>query len=1145
MRRNNQSPRSYGLTLNSLKDLIQRCHQRRKKPLRQRQTMVTPAPDKGRRYHFTIQCAWKYPVRLYELEEADISIMPIGRAPEYDHGPRDFGDERFFRRQRLQDWSIGLWQRSWGIQVYTGTPSECNDAQWHDIDFKYEAICVAPDIVFACIEALVNSVPNPLLTMTKSGGLRFSCRIPNYLHPNVIEVKQYIYQHTPTPENPYHRDVYLEILGEMGYSRWDGRYEILLGNLLDPPVIAKELLFSSIDVLRTALHEPASPGEKESEFTAQAAAVVPSSLGSYNLNLAKQAFLKREFSYVQEENGVHYWTRPNGSVGDRDVLLWEQGGAVWVRAATPNTKLPMESTPITDVWDDTGILPPITATGLPVTDKALAVREGKLSPLALKRPSPVLHKPEHTETVYGTLEETTVQMQRIFDGTARITALIAETGAAKYHALESYIRNDGTISLAAEPLLAKKAEEYFQERNLSSFVRWKPRKHLWEQVKEIPIAERMATSFQRGNVCEDAERCDTLEDKGGNPSENICPQCPVYTACQQHGYLSQPLRLQRAKAQISEMRELFFNPRPSEIVDEILESVDDSNRLCIIDNVPANRLFVPCRVRKKTLEEWSANWHQSTLGNFTDALLNALESKNAFHDNAVGRVRATVQAFERHEEVLIQQMCQVNTRGKVVECEFIDDETGKALARHSIEFESHASAYIPLDANAADRLTAKGLSVFELDAFELNKDMKIPMSMAQAIKLGVLDGSTVENIQKFPTVYQNSNWTLWHQLKRFFAHYKRDADAPMLWTNKMIQFWVPPVLHPRAKGLLFMSSTLPERYLRKAFPNEKIEVHHIKPPMWVAGTRIFQIRTGTYPRQTLLNYDTDWDILGMSKTGQCFFLGIQAEIAKDSSVKHAIITNASVTPHLQNIAAKENVCLVMNFKEVEQSGTALEAAEVIWIVGVPYWTSGIYWRQAQTLFGNDEKPLCYEGEMDSGSYKDERVQSVYERNVARFLTDIVSRVGLNHLPNKTVVLITSMPLPNITDRPETLLFDWEDFEVAGGLDKLPDVIAERERFETERDNLTAESSRQEVEEVLGISKSQANRVLMKLRGGKIERVPFHEQIHALLENGEKTTAELIDAIEGHPGAVKNELKRLVDIGEIVKVRRAVYALPSN
>ena len=180
--------------------------------------------------------------------------------------------------------------------------------------------------------------------------------------------------------------------------------------------------------------------------------------------------------------------------------------------------------------------------------------------------------------------------------------------------------------------------------------------------------------------------------------------------------------------------------------------------------------------------------------------------------------------------------------------------------------------------------------------------------------------------------------------------------------------------------------------------------------------------------------------------------------------------------------------------------------------------------------------------MEGDNYKDERVQSIYETDAIRLLTQIVNGVGLNRLSNKAVMLLTAMSVPGITDRPETVLFDWEDFEVAGGLDKLPETIAERQRFETERDNLTAESGRKKVEQVLGISSSQANRVLMKLRGGKLLRVPFQEQIYSLLENGEKKTSELVDAIEGHPGAVKNELKRLVETGDIVKVRRAIYAL---
>ena len=124
------------------------------------------------------------------------------------------------------------------------------------------------------------------------------------------------------------------------------------------------------------------------------------------------------------------------------------------------------------------------------------------------------------------------------------------------------------------------------------------------------------------------------------------------------------------------------------------------------------------------------------------------------------------------------------------------------------------------------------------------------------------------------------------------------------------------------------------------------------------------------------------------------------------------------------------------------------------------------------MFGNEEKPLSYEGEAELGNYKDERIQSICERKAVSLFTQIAGRMGLNRLPNKTMVLLTSLPLPNITDRPETLLFDWEDFEVAGGLDKLPEIIVERERFETERDNLTAESGREKVEQVLGVSSSQ-------------------------------------------------------------------------
>ena len=165
---------------------------------------------------------------------------------------------------------------------------------------------------------------------------------------------------------------------------------------------------------------------------------MPSSLGSFNLNLAGEAFIKRGFSYVRQDNSFHHWTPP---VGDADVSLGEDDGTVWIRASTPDAKLPTRSMPLTDVWDDTGIVPSVPTTGLPVTNKMLAVREGKLSPLAIRHPHPVLHQQKRSEQV----EENAVQGQSVFNGTARVLGLISGTNIRNNYETAAYLLNSGTI----------------------------------------------------------------------------------------------------------------------------------------------------------------------------------------------------------------------------------------------------------------------------------------------------------------------------------------------------------------------------------------------------------------------------------------------------------------------------------------------------------------------------------------------------------------------------------------------------------------------------------------------------------------------------------------------------------------------------
>ena len=1073
---------------------------------------------------------------LQDLEAAGISFMPIGQAPGTDRPPRSFAGNRFSKRQYATDWDITQWHKSWGIQVYTGIPSASDGAPWHDIDFKYEAICAAPDAVLACVQALVNTVANPLLTMSKSGGLRFSCRIPEYLHPSTKQAKLYIYKGNMTTE-----DAYLEISGEKGYNCWDARYEILLGNLLDPPVISKEILFAPIDALRAKLHQPLSQGAQHKESIPDA----PYSLGSGKLDLAKEAFFKRGFSYVRQANDFHYW-RPKGSeIANTEVSLWENNGGVWVCASTADTGLPTEATLITDVWEDTGILPPLPATGLPIDDKVLAVREGKLSPLGIKRTPPVLQKPRPTEKIHETHEEISVQVQRACDRNVRVLGYIHQTDAEKDPQGESGPHDGEAICLKIPDVqLGAEVKHFLEKENVRSVPRWRDRMYLWDQVKDIPLPVRMATPFQRGNVCEDPQRCEALEKKGGNPSESICPQCHVYTTCQERGYLSQFATLQTNKAQILEDFQLFLDPQYAKIVEQLLETRDGTQTLCIINAMRETELFLECNLSKTTLEEWIANWRDRALGNFAIALLNAVTIRDKSHANAVRRLRTVLQTFEWLEEEIIQQMCHVEVWGRVVERGALDAETGAELARFTIEFERGISAYIPFDAAAEDRLAAEGLPFFRLDTFLPNEDVKILMPIADAVGLGILDAGTVENIQGFPKVCGNPNWTFWHQLKRFFAYYIRNADAPIRWENDVLQFWIPPELHPSVKHLLIISSVLHSDHLRRAFLDEKIEILRAQPTPWVPGNRVFQICTDIYPRETILEFDNTWDVVGVSETGQHIFWRIQAEIERDPNIKHGIITHIFSLLQLKDIAKNENVCFLTAFKWMEGLETAFQEAEVIWIVGMPDIGPGTILERTQILFGNHEEPLSYEMEPESHRYKDERVQSVYEKAVAHIFTEIIELAQPNRLEtNKKIMLITGLRIPEITDRPETLLFDWEDFEVAGGLDKLAEVIATRQRFETERDNLTPESSRKEVEAVLGCSPRQANRVLQRLRGGKIARVPFREQILTLLADGEKKTPELVAAIQGHPKAINTELTRLVEIGEIIKVRRGIYKLP--
>lgn len=898
-----------------LKKIIQRCHDRKNRTLNQQQTLVLPAGYETYPYHFRVHYAHEKSVILYELEKASISFMPIGQEP-FDRAPENWNQsDRIKDRQDTRSWQPRRWYASWGVGIYTGETSGHEDAPWHDIEFTHQAILRVPDAVSRCLEALISAVVNPLVTLTKEGGLRFSCRIEEYLHPYILEAKQYIYEHRPTQTDPKYRDVYVEVKGDMDYSIWDTRYEILVGSLLEPPVISSDVLFGLLGFFKSVLHRP---GRRTVDRT----------LRDYE----PQAF--------NEEEAINPL-----QIDEKEVS---------------------------------------------VSEKMRAVREGGLSPLAVKRPGPTLVKQAHSEPEPFKISD-------ILETDARVIGI--ETGLR--HPDEN--REIERALLAKEALFldlptdeyAESALQYYEKEGIIARD-WKPRTYLAYMLRHIPIDEQLKHPFEHGNMCIDSHRCNRLSYMGGNPDEIICPKCPVYAECQERGYLSQFQSIKEAAVIVcGTPHQLLMNPQYANPIGDVLGKKD---RIYVVNYIYASDMFIENRLSVGQLTEWIKHWECSVLGDFAHALLNAVRvNKQDLTDNIATRVRAVMKAFEGAEEVLIEQMFQVN-----------------------VAVEDSSSC--------------------------------IGMSVKDAVAFGILDIHNASSINDIQLTSLYRNWTHYHSLKAFFDHYTQDIDAPMHYERQQLRYWIPPVLHPSVKKLVLLSPSLPEEHLKKTFPSEKVDIYSLGMKETLMGNRVYQLRSEMHSPHSILNYDLDWNALGLSSVGTRFAIGVHHEVKRATDTQHTLIWYDNMDKILKETLKNKNTKSIYFCKDTPENAEFLrsqfEGADVIWVFGTPYCAPKLIWKYAKILFGDEPEPLDYSVSMNPYVFKDERLQKIREQYSLHILIGMLTYSGLKD-SGKTIVLNTALRLPGITDVSETMLFDWEDFEIADGLDKLPETIARREAFEAE------------------------------------------------------------------------------------------------
>ena len=171
----------------------------------------------------------------------------------------------------------------------------------------------------------------------------------------------------------------------------------------------------------------------------------------------------------------------------------------------------------------------------------------------------------------------------------------------------------------------------------------------------------------------------------------------------------------------------------------------------------------------------------------------------------------------------------------------------------------------------------------------------------------------------------------WHKLIAFFAHYKRNADAPLMLDGDFIDFWIP---------------------------NSEGHTPEEKPKYRASDILVFQLRTGLYPYQTLVDFNEGSIRWNETQIAWEFINKICDEMKRSPQIRHSIYT-------------------FYNRRSWQSAIKPVEASNVLWVLGMPAFGFRALWQTCQQFFGHEDEPLSYEWSREN-IFKDARVQSVYE-----------------------------------------------------------------------------------------------------------------------------------------------------------------------
>ena len=278
-------------------------------------------------------------------------------------------------------------------------------------------------------------------------------------------------------------------------------------------------------------------------------------------------------------------------------------------------------------------------------------------------------------------------------------------------------------------------------------------------------------------------------------------------------------------------------------------------------------------------------------------------------------------------------------------------------------------------------------------------------------------------------------------MQSLFEQYPRIADTPIEYDGEKLSFWLPPVPHPSIDQFILMSATAESDIIRERifrdYPVDEIETGYTK---WKEGNSVYQIRTGRYPRQSVLN--TENEIVGFGRKALDALINEANSRPKD---KFVVITYKSVgEKYADELPANVQVA---HYGAIEGENQRFQEVKSFWIMFDPRIPPREIERRAKIYYGIEGEALEYE--YSENGYIDTRLQRISDQYAESELIQAIGRARLVRRTGVEVVIMCGRDIKGVSGREETVLFDLADLHKAGSVADLRETVQSRQQSESD------------------------------------------------------------------------------------------------